>query len=896
MAPDHKRARFAMLASAEHPVPAYSEALRAGDALIAEQFRQGLPPEALVRTRAELVDQLLGQAWRRFVDAGDRVALIAVGGYGRGELHPHSDIDVLIVVDEALEQPEHVGIGDFLRLLWDIGLKVGHSVRTLSDCESDARAEIATATNLLETRLLAGSHALHRKLRRLAMSPEIWTSREFFKAKLDEQKRRYAKYQNSAYRLEPNVKESPGGLRDVQLIGWIAKRHFHVSTLEELVNHGFMTPQEFSALRDGQRFLWRVRYALHLLAGRAEDRLLFEFQRQLAEEFGHHDENKNRSVEAFMQVYYRTVMALERLCEMLLQHFREAILYTNYDSPPEIVHRRFLIRHGFLEVRDREVFRRYPPAILELFLTYQQEEVQGIRASTVRLLREHIHLIDGQFRADPINRRLFLDILRQPRRITDALKRMNRYGVLAAYMPAFERIVGRMQFDLFHIYTVDEHILTVVRNLRRFAVPEHADEFPLCSRLFRRVRKPEVLYLAALFHDIAKGRGGDHSEDGAEDATQFCRHHGLLESDVNTIAWLVQQHLLMSLTAQKRDISDPVVVAEFANEVGTLERLELLYLLTVADIRATNPKLWNDWKHTLLLQLFHASRQILETKASDQALAGDDLSGKRAKAVAELVADGRCPHCDEATLRRLWNRLGEEYLRHYRIDQITWHSRELLGRMEGGSDVTGEPIVLIRPAGQGAVTEIFVYTVSGQQVFATLCEALEKLGLDIVDAQACACPAGCTLLSFLVLETDGNAVDDGFRSREIHDQLDARLRRAEVSWSPPTRQRVPRQLRAFDVDTVISFSQDPRNQRTIVHVVARDRPGLLSCIGQALVASGLRLHSARAATLGEKADDLFTVTDGDGEPITEAEQLTALERTLTEFIDQPVIEAGRGTG
>ncbi|HHO59780.1 MAG TPA: [protein-PII] uridylyltransferase, partial [Thiotrichales bacterium] len=499
---------------------------------------------------------------------------------------------------------------------------IGHSVRTLDECVAEAEKDITVTTNIMEARLLAGSETLFDEMKTRTGPDRIWDSKAFFQAKLEEQIQRNGKFNDTAYNLEPNIKESRGGLRDIQMIGWVAKRHFNADSLEELVNNGFLLEDEYQTLCDGQHLLWQLRCSLHYLAGRREDRLLFDYQRQLADEFGYKDNEdapRNEAIEAFMQRYYRTVIKLEQLNEMLLQHFREAIIYGDEPGSPQIINERFQVSHGYIEIRRPDTFRKNPTALLELFVLLEENpDIQGVRASTIREIRQSLPLIDDAFRQSEEARQLFMRILSHSRGITHELRRMHRYGILAAYIPAFDSIVGRMQYDLFHAYTVDQHTLFVIRNMRRFSVPEFCHEFPLASGVFQHLKEPRLLYLAGLFHDIAKGRHGDHSELGAVDAYNFCRAHGLKEKQAKLVSWLVASHLIMSMTAQRRDLSDPDVIADFAEKVSTLEKLDYLYLLTISDIRATNPKQWNNWKDKLLSELYNKTASLLNRGLENQ--------------------------------------------------------------------------------------------------------------------------------------------------------------------------------------------------------------------------------------------------------------------------------------
>ena len=543
--------------------------VEAADALLAERFWSGRDVLDLVHARAWVVEQLLLLAWRRLVPFLEGVALVAVGGFGRGELHPASDVDLMVLLDDDIgdELPRRE-IEAFVQLLWDAGFYLGHSVRTVNQCRDESLKDIVTTTTLMESRLLVGARDLYEQMLEVTAPPGVWPAAEFFEAKYAEQKARHERYHETAYNLEPNIKEGPGGLRDIQTISWVARRHFDADHLHGLVTHEFLTDSEYHDLVGGKRFLWRVRFALHLLAGRAEDRLLFDYQRQIAERFGFEDSETSLAVEQFMQLYYRTVMRLERLNDALLQLFQEAFLNREQDEVRDL-NERFRVRNGYLEPRHRDVFTERPAALMELFeLLARNESLKGVTAATIRTIRNHLYLVDQNFRDDPEVNRHFLELLRQPEGIYTQLRRMNRYGVLAAYIPAFGNIVGRMQYDLFHVYTVDQHTLFVVRNLRRFAYGKYRERFPHSRKVFKRIARPELLYLAAIFHDIAKGRGGDHSELGAVDTEAFCSRLDIEPAERDMVVWLVRQHLLMSQTSQRKDLSDPVNIQAFAKAVG----------------------------------------------------------------------------------------------------------------------------------------------------------------------------------------------------------------------------------------------------------------------------------------------------------------------------------------
>jgi len=854
------------------PIAAFRWALDEGMTLLRRRFEAGEPVSILVGDRARQIDALITRAWARCVAASADASLVAVGGYGRGELHPASDVDLLILIGE--ETPElAASIGELLTFLWDIGLEVGHSVRSVDDCVLEAERDLTVATNMLESRLLAGNPDLHQGMRQAIAPDRMWPSERFFAAKRQEQRNRHLKYDDTGYNLEPNIKESPGGLRDIQIIGWVAKRHFGTDSMRGLVEHGFLTESEHQVLVQSQDHLWRIRFALHLLHGRREDRLLFDSQCTLAEQFGYRDQEQDLAVEQFMQSYYRTVMEVSRLNEMLLQLFEEAILLHDQLEPPTPINARFQARSGFLEVTHPQVFKRYPFALLEVFLVLEQHPgLQAVRASTIRLIRDHRYLIDEGFRRDLRSRSLFMEILRQGHGLTHQLRRMNRYGILAAYLPAFANIVGRMQYDLFHVYTVDEHTLFVIRNLRRFSVPKHRDEFPLCSEVIVNIPKLELVYLAALFHDIAKGRGGDHSVLGAADARAFCLHHGLSVFDANLVAWLVEHHLVMSMTAQRKDVSDPEVIREFAETVRDSERLDYLYLLTVADSHATNPKRWNSWKDALLRELYGATRHAL-VRGLDRLQAQDALIQEKQAAALEALQREGIPV--EAAVS-LWATLSVDYFMQATPEEIAWQSQVVIR-----CDLSDLPLVLVRPTTRRGSSEVFIYGPDQDQLFALATTMLDQLALNIVAARIETADNDYTLHSYLVLEENGDPIGGPLREEEIRDALQRGLRRPERIDLLSTR-RMPRRLRHFTAPTQIELSQDLRNQRTMVRLRTSDRPGLLARVGLAFADCGVRLLNAKVATLGAEAEDVFFVTDAGGGPLQAQVQLDCLRNALVD--------------
>jgi [protein-PII] uridylyltransferase len=726
-------------------------------------------------------------------------------------------------------------------------------------------------TTLMESRRLAGSEELIAAMR-IALAPDrIWPVRDFFEAKVREQQERRLKANDTAYNLEPNVKIGPGGLRDIQTIAWVAKRHFNAESLDDLLAYGFLTPSELRRLKQAQSFLWKVRFGLHVLTGRHEDRLLFDYQIKLAHSFGYEDASYTLAVEQLMQRYYRTIMDVTLLNELLLQLFREAILSDN--APPQPLNPRFQVRNDYLEAVNEDVFARAPSALLELFVLLQQNpQIRGVRAATIRAVARNLWLIDEEFRQNPRNHRLFLDILRAPRGVTHELRRMNDYGVLGRYIPAFGRVVGRMQYDLFHAYTVDAHTLFVVSNLRRLATPEFDHELPLVSPIMQQLPKPEIAYLGALFHDIAKGRGGDHSDLGAVDAEAFCLEQGLSRYDARLVAWLVRHHLLFSMTAQKRDIGDPQVISEFARQVGDEIHLDYLYVLTCADVRGTNPKLWNSWKTALFQDLYdrvkRALRRGLETPVDQEELVRENQEHARA-----LLRGAGLPG---GSVERAWARLPTAYFLRHAPAEIARHTRALASG-EGHAD---EALVSVEPQSERGTTAIMIYAPHRRHGFARATAVLDQLGLNIVDADITPVGNGFSLDSYHVLEEDGTPITHAERRDEIEQALWRSLQRPEEAPLAVSR-RATRQMRVFKTPTQIAISVDERNRRSVLELTAGDRPGLLCDVGKVLWEERVDLHAAKISTLGERAEDVFYVTDRAQQPLNEA----AAERLRSRLVD-----------
>lgn len=841
----------------------------------------GKPVEFAVTKRAWLVDQALIALWQQVgLPQSDAIALLAVGGYGRGELHPHSDVDILILLQE--NNPElDPAIESFFTHLWDIGLTIGHSVRSLEECFESAHDDLTIATSLMEARLITGSGRLLNQLA-LAIAPEhIWSDQDFFRAKLDEQIQRHSKANFTECNVEPDLKKAPGGLRDIHTIGWVAKRHFGVKDLAGLVDKGFISKDEYQTLINSQNFLWLLRYHLHLLTGRGENRLLFDYQTKLAQKLGFVDNKQNLAVEQMMKQYYRAALAISHLNELLLQLFNEVILEDSNSRSITPINEHFQLTNNAIEVRHPQVFKENPSALLEIFyIIANRQDIDKVRASTIRLIQEHSHLIDDEYRFDPRNNRIFMNFLRSPYNIFSQLKRMKRYGILGRYIPAFGEVIGQSQFDLFHIYTVDAHTLLVIKNMRRFRLKSQQQKFPLAHDIVHQLPKIELLYLAGLFHDIAKGRGGDHSKLGAEDCRNFCIQHGLSRADTDLLIWLVQNHLFMSMTAQKKDISDPEVIQKFAEFVADEIRLDYLFALTVADICATNPELWNSWRATLMRELYqetkHAFRRGLE-KTIDSS---DRVADKRNEALLLIKQDSHRDLSQQAQL--IWNNMPDDYFLRESAHDIAWHTLGIINHQ------LSKPLILIKQTSsvkfEGG-TQIFIYTEDQPNLFAVMVATLEQLRLSVMDARIITSCSNFSLDTYIVLDEDGSPLgDDPYRISVIQETLEKALENPMV-YPQLVNQHIPRQRKNFRTNTHIKIHDSQRHHYSILEVNTLDRPGLLAQIGRFLSQRKISVLNARITTLGERADDIFFIVDQDGKALAETDAGKNLKIELCQTLD-----------
>jgi len=843
---------------------------------------QGVSAPELVAKYTWMMDKLVTIVWEHCAsDQDDKISveLLAVGGYGRAELHPFSDIDLLILLKENLYDDIQSTVEPFLRFLWDIGLEVGHSVRSSKDCLKEARDNITIMTNLLEGRHLSGDSELFTALDDKLRNGRIWTPDRFFSGKFEEQRLRHHQYQNYTYSLEPNIKENLGGMRDLHMILWVYNRHYGVKSFKEMHEHGLIDDSEYRLLVRARNIVWKMRIGLHLITNRHEDRLMFDAQRQLAEEFGYQDTKSHLAVEQLMKRYYSNVQHILYLNEVLLEHYR----ISNSGRLTSLSRGRHLddnfdLKNKLIGLREPDLFSKDPVQILKLFVLMQEHKIDGIHPDTIRAIRSNLEQINHQFRSNPNTKALFLEIFKDKGiGLTNVLARMNSYGVLGAYLPAFGSIVGQMQHDLFHVYTVDGHTLMVLKNLT--SLREHPDEFPMASEILNDLYKPERLFIGALFHDIAKGRGGDHSELGEVDAYDFCIDHGMSEYDAKLVGWLVLRHLMMSHFSQRRDISDPAVIKDFADIVGDKEHLDNLYLLTLADIRGTSPKVWNAWKGQLLLELYNATLKALRQGVATPMNIVEHIADDQQAAMALLTEQLGENNIDEEQVRQFWSTLPSEYYIRNEPYYIAWHASSLL--QASGISI---PLVSIRYSERLEGIMIFVFAPETRNLFTQVTAAFDDLDLNILEARLQSSKNGFALYSFRATVPEAQSAQKISYTRSLEKQLRSLILKKK-STSLIRRRSASRALKHFPIEPEVSFSFN-HPAYTTVDVVAQDQLGLLHNVAFILQENDLYLVSARVATFGARAEDIFFVRQHDHTPVTDEAKLAKLGKEICAALDR----------
>ena len=824
----------------------------------------------LLIARAVFVDAILTKLWCQHHLDEFQISLVAVGGYGRGELHPFSDIDILILTQTDIELTLEEKISSFITQLWDIKLDIGHSVRSIKECIKQAINDVTVATNLMEMRQITGNETLTQQLLPLLNEDVFWTSEKFFIAKREEQAKRHLQYHGAAYTLEPNLKASPGGLRDIQTIAWVAKRHFLADSLEELVEHHYLYPNELAELIEAQDYLWRMRFALHLVAKRSENRLLFDYQTDVAKMMGFGDEGK-APVERMMKRFFRIIARVGELNTILLQRFKQEIIQDPEQVNSKTINQDFELVDTLINTTNDRIFMR-PVKMIEMFLIIAQEpEIKGIHSHTLRLMRNaRRRLISGLIDYAQC-RQIFMAIIKHPRGLGLAFNLMHRHGIIGSYLPLWRNIVGQMQFDLFHAYSVDEHSYRVVKNLYQFSQKEHNHKYPLCSKIMQKIRKPEVLYLAGIFHDIGKGRGGDHAKLGAVDALLFCQSHQMNNHDSKMVSWLVEKHLIMSVTAQRRDIHDDNVIRTFSEIVRDEAHLDYLYCLTVADMRATNESLWNSWKGNLLHDLYFNTLRALRRGLSKPVETRSKIRENQHQA-KDILAE---TPINEDELKSLWQEFRADYFLRYSPEQIARHCQRIIGHNRA------EPLVIISPKPYRGGTEVFVFAKEKTNTFATIVELLGSKRLSIHDAKIITTKTGYTVNTFIILDSRGKALKESYQTIEITKALSEKLKQDNVCNIPL--QPARREVKQFKFPLRASFIKITSKTKTMIEIIALDRPGLLGKIAQVFQQLNISIHSAKITTFGEKADDVFTISTNENMALTDEQKQQLADKLIQEI-------------
>lgn len=875
-AEEHIQAQIKKLQSISdvNDISAFKSAVKENYAWLADSFKDALV-DHLVVARADFTDALLCHAWTLYgLHKEPKLALCAVGGYGRGQLQPYSDIDLLILSEKKINRSVEERLASFITLLWDIKLEIGQAVRTVKETIELAKSDITIATNLVESRILCGCESTFEQLISKINSPKVWSSKDFFLAKLEEQQNRHHKFNDTSYNLEPNVKENPGCLRDIQSIGWVAKKHFKEYDGMTLIGHGYFFEIEHEELIECRSHLWRIRFALHLVAGRSENRLLFDYQTDVAQLLGYGD--GKAAVEQMMKAFFRIVRRVSELNSMLLLRFKDDVLGQKIKNVISLSSK-FDLKDGLVSPSQPETFHS-PSDILDfLAMVGQHDNIKGLDADCIRQLRNARRRFQHQYYHERQDcRERFMALMKQPEFFNFGWDIMYKYGILQSYLPEWDKIVGMMQFDLFHAYTVDEHTHRLVKYVYHYYHSEK--KFPRCYRIVKNLDKPELLFIAAIFHDIAKGRGGDHSVLGAADVFNFCKLHNIPKGDANTIAWLVENHLLMSVVAQRRDIYDADVINQFASTVKSHDNLDLLYALTLADIRATNDNLWNDWKATLLRELYLLTQQAFDNGLECQITLDQRITAHKKEAI-ELLAD---KGIDEEKAMLFWHQMPKDYFARFKPNQIAWHTDTIVS---AGALEPDDILVSASNKTSKAGTELLIFCYDRPALFAQIASVLDSRNCSIHDAQITVTEQGNVFDSMIILDQDAHRIDSELHIQKLVDAIRSQL--VKPGRSHANKRKMSRQMKQLDVKTKVRFYSSTEDA-TLVELEALDAPGLLAKIGHLFVDLNLTLKLAKISTIGERAEDVFIVSNDQGKALTQDQEIT-LKKQITLKLDQPEV-------
>ena len=804
-----------------------------------EKFLDNHNSQTYLKNQTLLVDRIMVNVWQS-LNINKGIALIAVGGYGRKELFPYSDVDILIVFEKEISEVDQEEISQFITNCWDLGFKIGHSVRNIKQTKQEFNADISTATNLIESRFLIGSLAVFHKMKQ-AINTSL-SIKKFYKLKLQEQANRHRKFRDSAYQLEPNIKESPGGLRDLHMVRWLSISQGKGETFKAMFENNLIDKDEFNKIQLHENKITKRRILLHILAKRTEDRLVFDVQNELAAKLGFKNTKSKKSSEIVMKSYYKSVNYITLFNEIVIKR-----LDPNIRNKKLIKHELpFYVYNDLIELDQKET-TKIKPYILDIFLLFQEhKKVKGFGPNLLGALDTLSEKIDKTYRGNPYNQKKFLDIFKSKNKVSRSLRLLNKCNILGKFIPEFGKIVAQMQHDLFHTYTVDEHTLNVIENIRRFSLEKWKHEFPECNKIFKSFKKPHILYFGALFHDIAKGRGGDHSELGETIALRFGKIMKFRVEDKALIAWLVKSHLKMSSVAQKSDLADSLIISEFAEFVKTQNRLDALYLLNIADIRGTSPHVWNQWKASLLRTLY------LETKnnlAQDK-LNPSEVITKRKEIAKKILAKYSI---NSQNYNKLWVNLSEDYFLRFEGKSIAWHSRVLLPHLE-----ETKPIVKVRHGSDGQGIEVLIFTRDAEALFAKITDFFYGIKSEIVQATITTTKQHYALDVFNLIDIPNESIRYTHYFQHIEKELTEYLLNKQPELTIPVNRKTL-QVKHHRINSQITCRKIKAN-RYQLEVICASRINLLGLIVKEISSLEMSIHNAKINTLGQRAEDFFIIS------------------------------------